>query len=281
MHLNFKPLLCPVVSVCVFLYFALAKYRNNNYNMSFRRHQSFAINTNAFLSGRLHTFTKPHVYYGNLFIERDLTVYNNTDICGNLTVAHDVNATNFRASGNYYLDGYVLVPAGTIIMSAALQTPAGYLLCDGRELSKVEYADLYAVIGNAYTDISSSTTFKIPNMVGRVAVGKTDNSDPSYNNIGATGGEAAHTLTVQEMPSHSHSYNDAYFAENGGTQINGNNVFGTNANTDGDNQFRWRKEDGSWTTNKNDANINTSGVGGGLAHNNMQPYMVLRYLIKY
>lgn len=230
--------------------------------MSFRRHQSFAINTNAFLSGRLHTFTKPHVYYGNLFIERDLTVYNNTDICGNLTVAHDVAATNFRASGNYYLDGYVLVPAGTIIMSAALQTPAGYLLCDGRELSKVEYADLYAVIGNAYTDISSATTFKIPNMVGRVAVGKTDNSDPSYNNIGATGGEAAHILTAQEMPSHSHSYGDTY--RTGNQSVNTLTTQATAAD--------------EITTTE----TKTSGLtGGGLAHNNMQPYMVLRYLIKY
>ncbi len=230
--------------------------------MSFRRHQSFAINTNAFLSGRLHTFTKPHVYYGNLFIERDLTVYNNTDICGNLTVAHDVAATNFRASGNYYLDGYVLVPAGTIIMSAALQTPAGYLLCDGRELSKVEYADLYAVIGNAYTDISSATTFKIPNMVGRVAVGKTDSpSDPSYNNIGATGGEAAHTLTVQEMPSHSHSYN--------GVTGQGNTTGGSFSS-------------GDTVADEQNRPLETSGLtGGGLAHNNMQPYMVLRYLIKY
>lgn len=230
--------------------------------MSFRRHQSFAINTNAFLSGRLHTFTKPHVYYGNLFIERDLTVYNNTDICGNLTVAHDVAATNFRASGNYYLDGYVLVPAGTIIMSAALQTPAGYLLCDGRELSKVEYADLYAVIGNKYTDISSTTTFKIPNMVGRVAVGKTDSpSDPSYNEIGATGGEAAHILTVQEMPSHSHSVPTA-----GADDQNFSNQNGQLPAAD---------------SNNNPKSVSSGDTGGGLAHNNMQPYMVLRYLIKY
>lgn len=239
--------------------------------MSFRRHQSFAINTNAFLSGRLHTFTKPHVYYGNLFIERDLTVYNNTDICGNLTVAHDVAATNFRASGNYYLDGYVLVPAGTIIMSAALQTPAGYLLCDGRELSKVEYADLYAAISDKYTDISSATTFKIPNMVGRVAVGKTDSpSDPSYNEIGATGGEAAHILTVQEMPSHSHTSN-AIGGTIGLITSNGSNTASTGLDS--------TVGEPNLYTSPQALTINNTG--GGLAHNNMQPYMVLRYLIKY
>ena len=38
--------------------------------MSFRRHQSFAINTNNFLAGRLSHFVSPHVYYGNLFVEK-------------------------------------------------------------------------------------------------------------------------------------------------------------------------------------------------------------------
>ncbi len=167
----------------------------------------------------------------------------------------------FAPLANYYLDGYVLVPAGVIIMSAVLQTPAGYLLCDGRELSKVEYADLYAVIGNKYTDISSTTTFKIPNMVGRVAVGKTDSPDPSYNEIGATCGEAAHILTVQEMPSHSRSVPTA-----GVDDANFSNQNGQIPASDSNNNIK---------------SVSSGFTGGGLAHNNMQPYMVFRYLIKY
>lgn len=232
--------------------------------MSFRRHQSFAINTNTFLSGRLHTFTQPHVYYGNLFIERDLTVYNDTDICGNLTVAHDINATNFRASGNFYLDGYVLVPAGTIIMSAALQTPAGYLMCNGAAYTKSVYPDLFAVIGNQYGVYSGSDlSFVVPNMVGRVAVGKTDAAETSYSTIGATGGAETHTLIANEMPAHTHTVANTTIQNGLSTRIDVDNSANGEINLDG-----------SQTTT-------SSSVGGGQPHNNMQPYMVLRYLIKY
>lgn len=200
------------------------------------------------------------MYYGNLFIKRDLTVHNNTDICGNLTVAHDVNATNFRASGNFYLDGYVLVPAGTIIMSASLVTPAGYLMCDGSAYTKTVYSDLFAVIGNQYGVYSGADlSFVVPNMVGRVAVGKTNSTGTSYSTIGATGGAETHTLTEQEMPSHRHTYL--------GVSGQGNSTDMGSSDTVADEQGRPTE--------------NTGYTGGNQPHNNMQPYMVLRYLIKY
>jgi microcystin-dependent protein len=237
--------------------------------MSFRRHQSFAINTNTYLSGRLHTFTQPHVYYGNLYIENNLTVHNNTDICGNLTVANDINATNFRASGNFYLDGYVLIPAGTIIMSAAVNEPAGWLHCNGRLLNKVTYADLYAAIGNAYsTDISSAIEFKIPDLRGRVGVGSYEYSaDSNYTliqrSLGQQGGEESHILVTSEMPSHSHTVGNTTIQNGLNTRINVDDSANGELNLDG-----------SQTTT-------SSSVGGGQPHNNMQPFLVVRYLIKY
>lgn len=233
--------------------------------MSFRRHQSFAINTNNFLAGRLSHFVSPHVYYGNLFVEKNLTVYNNTDICGNLTVKHDISATNFRASGNFYLDGYVLVPAGTIIMSASVAEPDGWLHCNGRLISTVVYADLFAAIGLTYTDISAANMFQIPDMRGRVGVGSYEGSSDSAYALtqrvrGQRGGEENHTLSESEMPAHTHSYGDTYRT-------------GTQSVT----PLSSSAADETITTE-----IKTTGsAGGGQAHNNMQPYAVVRYLIKY
>lgn len=71
----------------------------------------------------------------------------------------------------------------------------------------------------------------------------------------STGGEAAHTLTVNEMPVHNHNFNDALF---------------------------WSGSDGGWASIRNGtstsagkANLNTAYAGGGAAHNNMPPYLAV------
>ena len=236
--------------------------------MSFRRHQSFALNTNTFLSGRLSNFVKPHVYYGNLFIEHNLTVYNNVDICGNLQVAGDVSATNFRASGNFYLDGYILVPAGTIIMSATIAEPSGWLHCDGRLLDRTVYADLFNAIDLTYTDTSPANMFKIPDFRGRTGVGSYENaSDSAYSltqrSRGQKNGEENHTLSINEMPAHTHNVANT-------TVIDGYN---TRINVDDSNNGELNLDRSQNTT--------SSSTGGGQPHNNMQPFLVVRYLIKY
>lgn len=71
--------------------------------------------------------------------------------------------------------------------------------------------------------------------------------------VGSTGGEATHTLTIDEMPSHSHSYAKAF----------GSGVQGASGAS-------------YWVLgNPTDASLSTSTTGGGQAHNNMQPYIVV------
>lgn len=249
--------------------------------MSFRRHQSFAINKMTYLDNRLAQFTNVPMYTYDLLVKRNTDICGNLHVGGNLTVNGDINATNFRASGNFYLDNYILVPAGTIVVSAATASPSGWLPCDGNTYYISTYLDLFNAIGNTFaygdTSLYINGQFKVPDLRGRTAIGVGQGAGLSNRTLGDMNGEENHTLTVGEMPSHSHTYNDAYFAENTG---NGqNNLFGTSGSTDNDNSFRWRTQAGGASTTPSD--INTSSIGTSQAHNNMQPYMVLRYIIKF
>ena len=66
------------------------------------------------------------------------------------------------------------VPAGTILPFAGTAVPDGYLLCNGAEVSRTDYANLFAAIGTKYGAGDGSTTFAVPNLDGRVLQGTTN-----------------------------------------------------------------------------------------------------------
>ncbi len=67
------------------------------------------------------------------------------------------------------------VPIGTIISYASTTLPVGFLLCDGSEISKTDYADLYTVIGNKFGTATDSTKFKLPDLRNRFIQGANSN----------------------------------------------------------------------------------------------------------
>ena len=151
-------------------------------------------------------------------------------------------------------------PVGSISLFAGKTAPTGWLICDGSAVSRTTYANLFSVIGTTYGKGDGSTTFNIPDLQGRVPVGY-KSSDTSFDTIGETGGEKTHTLTIDEMPSHNHSVNTIFPFTIGSNRTavansTSNNVTGT----------------------AGDVVLNT---GGGQAHNNLQPYIVMNYIISY
>jgi len=97
-----------------------------------------------------------------------------------------------------------LMPAGVILPYGGTAAPnAEWLLCDGTAKSRTTYAALFAAIGTAYGAGDGSTTFNIPNLQGRVPVGK---NTGTFATLGATGGEEAHQLTSNELAAHTHTF---------------------------------------------------------------------------
>jgi microcystin-dependent protein len=124
------------------------------------------------------------------------------------------------------------VPIGAIMSFAGNNVPRGYLLCDGSEIEIVKYPDLYDVIGDTYGVPSVGFgTFKLPDLRGRFALGR-DNMDNGFtvpnilggivdagggnadrvadlnaDSIGGSAGQSQVTLSLENLPDHTHSLN--------------------------------------------------------------------------
>jgi microcystin-dependent protein len=192
------------------------------------------------------------------------------------------------------------LPAGSVIMWAAAVAPSNWLLCDGAVVERSVWPSLFANIGTTYNTGGETTEqFRLPNLKGRVAVGL-DSSQTEFDTLGETGGAKTHTLTTAQMPSHTHIQNshthiqDAHNHALNGWVFNGANpgaigarygiafqfntggTFSNTGNVGG--EVPWYN---NATTATNQATTATNqNTGGGEAHNNLQPYIVLNYIIK-
>lgn len=186
------------------------------------------------------------------------------------------------------------LPTGAVSQFAGSIAPSGFVLCTGQSLSTTTFANLFAVIG--YTYGGSGSNFLVPNLQNRVPVGR---GSGTFTNLNATGGSETVTLGINQIPAHTHNQNA--HSHTGGTSTDGNHSHGMQdsynqgSGTSGpDSVFTGRATQTGWgdtryifaagahshsfTTNSTTAtNQNT---GGGEAHNNLQPYIVLNYIIK-
>jgi len=144
------------------------------------------------------------------------------------------------------------IQPGMIEMFAGNAAPTGWLLCDGAAVSRTLYPALFAAIGTAFGVGDGSTTFNVPDLRGRVPIGAGTGSGLTARTLAQQVGAETHPLTVPELPTHTHSALGL--------------VIGTVASGAGSNAAA--------------AGGTTGTAGSGVAHNNMQPSLVLNYLIK-
>ena len=221
-----------------------------------------------------------------------------------------------------------LLPCGSIVNYSGDNAPNGWLICDGSEISRTTYASLFSIIGTKYGSASTIHNFKLPDLGERIPVGYklginylgytggnnsitlTTNQIPSHTHTGTSDSNGAHTHTGTSDSSgthnhsasdsgHTHTYVDAYFAENNGGTIN---IFGAGSVTDDDNEYRYRpgavtdtgyanitvNNNGShnhtFTTGSNGSHnhtFTTGSTGSGESINIRNPYILLNYIIKH
>jgi len=155
------------------------------------------------------------------------------------------------------------VPTGSVTAFAGSAAPTGYVLCDGSEYSETTEAALFAVISTTYnTGGETANHFRVPDLRGRVVAGLDSannvlNETTSINGavLGEVGGDDVHTLLITEMPAHDH----------GGANSQVSDPDGTDLTIGGTGSFDF---------------VDLPSEGGGQAHNNVQPTIILNYIIK-
>lgn len=140
--------------------------------------------------------------------------------------------------------------------------PQGWAFCNGQQMPINQNQALFALLGTMYGG-NGQTTFALPDFRGKVPI----HVGAGYTQ-GQTGGEQAHTVTASEMPQHIHIA-QAY-SQNGDSVVPTGNVVGTVNNL-----YAPVGAGGLVTL----APGSVSNVGGSQAHNNMQPYLVLNFMI--
>lgn len=160
-----------------------------------------------------------------------------------------------------------------------------WLKCDGRSVSKARYAALFSLIGTTYGS-EDAETFKLPDCRGRVVGCIGSGQGLTTRNAGVKVGTETHTLTVNEIPSHSHGITDpghAHSITDPGhthTQTTINDDFNQSGEdppgftADSAGSRTWNNINSSTTgisVNSNTTGITVNNIGGGQAHNNMQP----------
>lgn len=153
---------------------------------------------------------------------------------------------------------------GSIIQFAGATIPSGWLLCDGSAISRTTYEDLFDAIGTTYGTGDGSTTFNLPNLKGRVAVGK-DTSQTEFDTLGETGG----SKFLQE-----HDHKLQYSLDGG--QTFGEASFGRDGTYTGVDSYNGTSESVSLFS-QYQVKISKTGIGDS---GNLQPYITLNYIIK-
>lgn len=138
--------------------------------------------------------------------------------------------------------------------------PKGWALCNGQLMPINQNQGLFSLLGTTYGG-DGRVNFGLPDLQGRVPIHM-----GSGHTLGERGGEQSHTLSISEIPTHTHSLMATN--NNGGTKFLGNNFLGAFNNGYGA------------ATNLVSMEPSTiAATGGSQAHLNMQPFLVLNFSI--
>jgi microcystin-dependent protein len=196
-------------------------------------------------------------------------------------------------------------PTGAVIGFAADTAPTGWLLCYGQSLLRTDYDSLFGVIGTTYGS-ADGTHFNLPDLRGRVPAGQDDMGGSSANRLtaaqaegidgdvlGGTGGEEGHTLAAVESGTTAHAHGIGTLAATqaahshapggSGTTFYGGVSSGANLVQPGAGSA-WKQQTSTDSQTPaitvTGAPANSTAAAAANAHNNVQPTIILNYIIK-
>lgn len=245
---------------------------------------------------------------GTTNLDGPLIVENNTGssssstgavvVTGGVGISGNLNVDgNITTSSRVYQGLSLLMPIGAIMPYAGSSSPGGYLLCDGTAVSRMTYIDLFGVIGTTFGVGNGTTTFNVPDMRGRMALGVSGS-----NALATLGGAGIASIGISELPahthtgttdsagSHSHSVSDPGHAHgqlNGRDDGNVSNQPGQAPPGDGvPNETGYPTQSATTGISIGSAGAHThtfttGSTGSGAAFSIMNPYVSLNYIIKF
>jgi microcystin-dependent protein len=255
----------------------------NTRNSNFSRWKMTANNNNDF--GK---FNEYHIvpFLGKLDTTNTPTGYK-TDKAIKIKYRGQPETTELHVPGEIVTEKLNIIPPGTILAYSMNTTPAGWLDCDGSAKSRTEYKDLFDVLGETWGRGDGATTFNLPDFRGRTLIGS-GNGGTGFTNrtLAQTGGAETHTLTIQQIPAHNHVASTASAGSHNHNFKMGNSDdknFTTNYGQRPPGDSGGAHNRGIYTDNAgaHTHTVTVNNTGGGQAHNNMQPFAVIKYIIKY
>ena len=208
---------------------------------------------------------------GAATFESTVTVSGAATFLTTVTIKGDVHVSSKVCASAFYGDGLNisgLLPPGVIVPYGVSAAPTGFLLCDGTAVSRTTYSALFAVVSSLYGDGNGSSTFNVPDLRGRFIAGWDAGTSVLTSTAGAsgtmivgasianTGGIQAVTLSVGEIPAHTHMQHSRWNQHAGNPQSPPPYEIAANISA------------------------STGSTGGGLAHSNIPPSMILNFIIK-
>ncbi len=161
---------------------------------------------------------------------------------------------------------------GQVMLFAGNFAPRGWAFCDGKLLTIAQNTALFSILGTIYGG-DGRTTFALPDLRGRVAISPGNGAGLDNYSVGQKGGVERVTLSIEEIPSHSHTGSAQLAGADPITRGTGTDapkdavpgvggVYGTAANT-----------------TMKPADVETNNTGGDQAHENRQPFLAINYII--
>ena len=158
---------------------------------------------------------------------------------------------------------------GEMMMTAASFCPRGWAEANGQLLAISSNSALFSLMGTIYGG-DGRTTFALPDMRGRAAIGQGRGPGLTDHRVGMKGGTETNTLMIMNLPPHSHN---ARTVQSVGAASD------VNTQGDGAGQQRMAVSTSEGVAMQSELRTEVSNTGGGQPINNMQPFIAMRWCV--